>query len=146
MNMKENRFRFWDCYSIITDVLLFVGCTLGILKDNLNKDHLNKLNLDALNQVEACMTGVGVTLAFTKLFYWCQLSSWLGPLAISIKKVFRDILMVAVAYFVFYLAFTVGIHYIMSVPVQPDDNCNNSEDSNKFYAFFTKNSSDGALK
>ena len=145
-NMTENRFRFWDCYSIATDVLLFVGCILGTLKDHLTQDHLNKLNQDILNQAEACTTGVGVTLAFTKLFYWCQLSSWLGPLAISIKKVFKDIVMVASAYFVFYLAFTVGIHYIMSVPVQPDDNCVDPEESNKFYAFFTKNSSDGALK
>ena len=139
-NVKGNSVRFSDICSIITDFLLPSGCSLGVAKDYTTERPW-------MTQLETCMTGIGVTLAITKLFYWCQLSSWLGPLAILTKKVFRDILKVGTAYVVFYLAFSVGIHYIMSVPVPVGTkNCTDNGSYNRFSVFLTKKSSDGALK
>eukprot|EP00092_Neocalanus_flemingeri_P006843 GFUD01007388.1.p1 GENE.GFUD01007388.1~~GFUD01007388.1.p1 ORF type:complete len:851 (-),score=173.68 GFUD01007388.1:141-2651(-) len=144
-SVKRKSFRFWDFYSMVTDVLLVSGASLAIVSTEISSDELKH----DLRQTEACLTGIGVTLAITKLFYWCQLSSWLGPLAISIKKVFSDILMVTTAYLIFYLAFTVGIKYIMSVPISTEDakKCGDDEIYNRFSTFFHKeNTTDGALK
>ena len=77
-----------------------------------------------------------------QLFYWIQLVPWLGPLAISVKKVMKDIVMFASAWFVFFIAFAGGINFAM----RQVKNC----PSNKFrtFGFFenTTGPTDGALK
>ena len=77
-----------------------------------------------------------------QLFYWIQLVPGLGPLAISVKKVMKDIRMFAFAWFVFFIAFAGGINFAM----RQVKNC----PSNKFRTFGllenTTGPTDGALK
>ena len=40
-----------------------------------------------------------------KTFYWYQLQKHLGPLAISVKKILYDLLMIALVYVVIFIAF-----------------------------------------
>ena len=55
----------------------------------------------------------GATMIILKTFYWYQLHQSLGPLAISVKRVLNDIIMISIAYLVFYVSFTLGIGLLM---------------------------------
>ena len=49
-----------------------------------------------------------------KTFYWYQLHQNLGPLAISVKKILYDLLMIILVWGVFYTAFAASIGLIMN--------------------------------
>ena len=110
---------FWNFYNILNDLLLLAGSALCIYV--IQTVGVNKAST-ALRSAEACLNGLAVTMSIMKLLYWCQLSSSLGPLAISIRRVFQDIAMVLTSYLIFFIAFTVGIHFIMSVPMPNEQN------------------------
>ena len=49
-----------------------------------------------------------------KTFYWYQLQQNLGPLAISVKKILYDLLMIILVWGVFFTAFAASIGLIMN--------------------------------
>jgi len=57
----------------------------------------------------------GMLMGSLKLLYWTQLSHTLGPLVISIKSVFKDILLVAFTYFMFLISFSMAMKYVMEL-------------------------------
>ena len=67
---------------------------------------------------------VGIFLVFSKMFYWFQFQSKLGPLTTAITSVIKDVKEVSVVYFIFYLAFTTGMHIVLH---KDDTNCTDSE-------------------
>ena len=125
---------FWSIYNIIHDLLLITGSCLKMF-------HLYSGG-EQLLEPETCLNAVALTMAILKLVYWCQLSSWLGPLAISIRRCFKDIFMVLTTYIILYVGFTLGIHYVMSVPLPLAEKIcpgNDTETKNAFSFLFRGN-------
>ena len=59
--------------------------------------------------------GIGITLGFIKLMYFCQMHPTIGPIVISIKKIINDIFLVAVVFLIFLFSFGLGIYSVMRV-------------------------------
>ena len=86
-----------------------------------------------------------------KTFYWYQLHQNLGPLAISVKKIIYDLLLIILVYGVFFIAFAASIGLIMNehqmsqssegnetnVMSKEDNNNCEEEDHNAFRKGFT---------
>lgn len=132
INNLSDEISFWNIYNMVNDLLLLSGTGLKVYIQ-----YTSPKEKSFQDQLEACLSGLALTMAILKLLYWCQLSSWLGPLAISIRRVMQDVAMVLTAYLIFFVAFTLGIHFIMSVPVPIDDaKCEDDEEKNGFSILF----------
>lgn len=70
---------------------------------------------------------VGMMLFFVSNLYWFQLNRTMGPIATTMNKVVSDVLMVAYAYAVFFLAFVSGFHLILNKIVVGTENCDDDE-------------------
>ena len=96
-----------------------------------------------------------------KTFYWYQLQQNLGPLAISVKKILYDLLMIILVWGVFYTAFAASIGLIMNEEDEEKSSqgrtrtkCNCPEEEEEEYNAFhswsadngTKHSIDGVFK
>ena len=62
-----------------------------------------------------CIYGVAMTMSMLKILYWSQLHHVLGPLSISIKKVMKDLVLVATAYLLFLFSFSLCIKYVLEL-------------------------------
>ena len=92
---------------------------------------------------------LGVTMLVLKTFYWYQLHQSLGPLAITVKKIMKDIFMISIAYLIFFLAFSFGIGLIMNESeekgkLKPKKNCEDDGDDNynAFQSWFAPTNTD----
>ena len=100
-----------------------------------------------------------------KTFYWYQLQKNLGPLAISVKKILYDLLMIILVYGVFFTAFAASIGLIMNedndngqMSGSPEENLNQTDETceedeeeyNAFLSWFADNTTtetmDGVFK
>ena len=70
---------------------------------------------------------VGIMLFFLSNLYWFQLNRTMGPIATTMNKVISDVLMVAYAYGVFFLAFVSGFHLILNKIVVGTEDCDGDE-------------------
>ena len=68
-----------------------------------------------LGEIELCLVSLALVLSIMKMLYFLQQSQWLGPLAISIRRVFTDLAVVGMAYIISLVAFTVGLFFIMDI-------------------------------
>ena len=90
-------------------LLSYAGCI---------RDNPADLNYDKVTSLVAIgygLYGLGMTLSLLKILYWSQLHHVLGPLSISIKKVIKDLVLVATAYILFLFAFSIGIKHILEL-------------------------------
>ena len=75
---------------------------------------------------------VGIMLFFISNLYWFQLNRTMGPIATTMNKVINDVLMVAYAYAVFFLAFVSAFHLILNKIVVGTENCDDEEVLRKY--------------
>lgn len=87
----------------------YMSCTTD---DPSNFNHFKNISLVSVGYG---LYSIGMTLSMLKILYWSQLHHILGPLSISIKKVIKDLILVATAYALFLIAFSVSITYILEL-------------------------------
>ena len=69
-----------------------------------------------------------MVLFFLSNLYWFQLNRNMGPIATTMNKVVNDILMVAYAYAVFFLASAAGFHLILNKIVFGEEDCGDDKE------------------
>eukprot|EP00092_Neocalanus_flemingeri_P048313 GFUD01055058.1.p1 GENE.GFUD01055058.1~~GFUD01055058.1.p1 ORF type:complete len:494 (-),score=83.58 GFUD01055058.1:98-1372(-) len=124
---KGKNFSFWNIFDIACYLTLLVSnlakaigywmeCKTDAESDSIfgcTLDLPHKYGENSVVVVSYSLFGVGLTLTFSKLLYFCQISHKIGPIAISIKRVCKDIILVAISFLIFLIAFGLGIFYLM---------------------------------
>ena len=117
--------------------LVKASCTLWQCPLNLFKN-LNKCTADRPDEhgpysavvIGYSFFGIGITMGFVRLMYFCQMVPTIGPIVISIKKIIKDILLVTVTHLIFLFAFGLGIYSVMRVT---DDSVCKTNESHSFH-------------
>ena len=76
--------------------------------------------------------GVGIVMGTLRVLHYSQLIHSVGPLIISIKSVYKDVILITFAYVVFLVSFTLGISFIMELTT--NDGCKNEEKTGVYSA------------
>ena len=100
-------FRFSVLAGPVIKLVQFFG--LAREREDCKEDHLDDFAHIAI--------GLGSTSSVIRLVYYLQLNIVFGPLFISIKKVIKDVVLVALAFAVFLVAFTLGLYHTLHKPV-----------------------------
>ena len=136
-------FRFWNVFEIVCYLILIgsdwvkiIGFMMECKEDEktqdprlwfgCKKDIPHKYGKKSAVAVGYSMFGVGLTLCFSKLIYFCQIFHTIGPIAISIKRITKDIFLVAVCFLIFLQSFGLGIFYLMKDVKDADSDCKHS--------------------
>ena len=115
---NNGRFSFWINFSIICYVLLIIALELNNMKTICSE----KIGTKARSwfaenwprkKMGNSLFGIGSTMVFVKLFYFLQLSSITGPVAISLKKVMKPVGLVFFGFTIMLLSFGFGSFYLM---------------------------------
>ena len=114
--LNNRRFSFWINFSIICYVLLITALGLNNMKNNCSEEMGIKARVwkNVPNKkMGNSLFGIGSTMVFVKLFYFLQLSSITGPVAISLKKVMKPVGLVFFGFTIMLLSFGFGNLYLM---------------------------------
>eukprot|EP00092_Neocalanus_flemingeri_P103120 GFUD01131922.1.p1 GENE.GFUD01131922.1~~GFUD01131922.1.p1 ORF type:complete len:840 (+),score=155.46 GFUD01131922.1:47-2566(+) len=126
---KGKNFSFWNFFGISLYLILLgskativigyvLGCgeldiPVGRILQDCKLDTPDEHGRNSPVVVGYSFLGIGITMSFIKLIYFCQIDPTTGPIAISIKKIVKDIVLVTVTHLIFLFSFGLGIYYIM---------------------------------
>lgn len=130
--LKSRKGSLW--YALFYHAVIFIGTlmkTLGFVLECLKQNH----DFKGMAIWEGCIAddpalfdkwkspviygygllGVGIVMGTLRILHYSQLIHSFGPLIISIKSIYKDVILLTFAYLIFLVSFTLGISFILEL-------------------------------
>ena len=108
-------FQFWNIFSLTCHVLLIIAFAknMGINCNERTKLRIYGFDSVSYRIISNSLFGISMTMVVIKFFYFLQLNTITGPVAISLRKVIKSVSLVFICFIIMLVSFGIGNFYLM---------------------------------